>query len=371
MQDELKAALADVLKTTEGFGERLEQVKSESATTRHMLIEVAQKYSRGGGGGDYTSASWGAQFVAADGLKHFAADASRPSRFRLDVTEVKTTLTGGDTSGGPLGDTARGPVALMARRPLRVRDLLPVVQISTNSVEWPAQTARPTAAATVAEGGAKPQSSAAFALRTANTQVIAHWLAASRQILDDAPQLRDVIDGELRYGLAITEEAQLLNGDGNSPNLHGLIPQATAFADPLAGDVTDPNEIDRIGSAILQAALADYPATGIVLHPSDWQKMRLLKDADGLYVLGQPGIEVEPRLFGLPVVATKAIAAGSFLVGDFASAATIYDRWTPRVEISTEHSDFFTRNLVAILAEQRIALAVRHPGALITGTFGA
>ncbi|TCM73230.1 phage major capsid protein [Rhodovulum steppense] len=249
---------------------------------------------------------------------------------------------------------------VMPKCPVKKGASSPVVQVSSNSVEWPSMTARPDAAATVAEGAAKPQSTMAMQLRTTPTQVIAHWVAASRQVLDDAPQLRDLIDTELRYGLALVEETQLLSGDGTSPNLHGLIPQATAFNDPLTGQIASPNQIDRIGSAILQSALADFPPTGIVLHPSDWQRMRMLKDGEGRYILGAPGAEVDPVLFGLPVVATKAIAAGSFLVGNFQEAATLYDRWAPRVEISTEHADFFVRNLVAILAEQRIAVAVRR-----------
>lgn len=347
---------------------QLKSVRDDVGGLRASMMEIEQKGARGGGYEPHAR-TWGEQFTAAEGLKQFAGEASRPSRFRLDVMEAKSTLTTGATSGGPVGNDDRGPLATMARRPLRVRDLLPVVQISSNLVEWPIQTARPSAAAMVAEGNAKPQSAIAFEMKTTPTQVIAHWLAASRQVLEDAPQLRDIIDGELRYGLALVEEAQLLSGNGTAPNLHGLIPQATAFADPIAGSVTGPNQIDRIGSAILQAALANYPATGIVLHPSDWQVMRMIKDQDGRYILGAPGSEVEPRLFGLPVVATQAIAAGTFLLGDFTAAATLYDRWLPRVEVSTEHDDFFVRNLVAILAEQRIALAVRHPGALITGTF--
>ena len=184
-------------------------------------------------------------------------------------------------------------------------------------------------------------------------------------------ELRDLIDTELRYGLALVEETQLLLGDGVSPNLHGLIPQASAFVDPLALQATETNRIDRIGCAILQSALADHPPTGIVMHPSEWQLIRMLKDVQGRYILGAPGAEVDPVLFGLPVVATKAIAAGSFLVGNFAEAATLYDRWAPRVEISTDHADFFVRNLVAVLAEQRIALAVRKPAALVHGSFPA
>ena len=88
--------------------------------------------------------------------------------------------------------------------------------------------------------------------------------------------------------------------------------------------------------------------------------MRLLKDADGKYILGDPGANVPAVLFGLPVVATQAMTVDKFLVG----------RWSPWVEVSTEHADFFTRNLVAILAEERIALAVRNAGALTFVDFG-
>lgn len=86
-----------------------------------------------------------------------------------------------------------------------------------------------------------------------------------------------MIDSELRYGLALAEEAQLLFGDGTGANLTGLVPAATAFADPLSQ--SNPNMIDLIGSAILQVALADHMPDGIIMHPSDWMRMRLAKDA--------------------------------------------------------------------------------------------
>jgi HK97 family phage major capsid protein len=99
-------------------------------------------------------------------------------------------------------------------------------------------------------------------------------------------------------------------------------------------------------------------------------RMRLLKDGDGKYILGDPAANVPSVLFGLPVVPTQAMTIDKFLVGNFQRAATLYDRWTPRVEVSTEHADFFTRNLVAILAEERIALANKNPAALTYGDFG-
>ena len=351
------------------FGEHTDEVHRQLKATAQkvdgldaMLREVEQKASRTGPV-EQRAESWGEQFTQQAELKFFAENHSRPGRFRMDVKAI----TNGTTSGGALGTNYRDQNVLLARRRMTIRDLLPVVQISSNLAEYVRQTARPTAAATVAEGAVKPESQMTLAMVTTPTQVIAHWIAASRQVLEDVPQLRDLIDGELRYGLAEREEMQILAGDGTGTNLLGLIPQATAFVDPLL--LAGPNRIDTLGAAILQNALADFPADGIVLHPSDWMRMRMLKDTDGKYLLGAPGAAVEPVLFGLPVVETKAMTAGTFMVGNFQSAATIYDRWQPRVEISTEHADFFTSNKVAILAEERLALAVKNAKALTYGTF--
>lgn len=349
--------------------ERIQSIEQKNSDLNAEMHDIAQRLSsrRGYTASDMDGASdtWGEQFVNGTGLKSFADDRSRPARYRM---EVKATITTGMESGGALSRPSRDPnITALARRMPTIRDLLAVVEVGGNSVEFVSQTERPGSAGPVVEGAQKPESAMALLLRTVQTQVIAHWIPASRQILDDAPQLRDLIDTELRAGLQEAEEFQILRGNGVSPNLSGLIPQATAYVDPL--EMEQPTLIDTIATAILQNSLANEPADGVVLHPSDFMAMRLLKDADGHYILGAPGNEVEPRLFGLPVVQTTAMIKGEFLVGRFKAAATIYDRWLPTVTVSTEHADFFTRNMVAILAEERLALAVKKPQALTYGTF--
>lgn len=331
------------------------------------LSEIEKKTARAEGffGGASAPESWGQQFTQHTGLKGFADEHTRASRFRL---QMKTTITGADTSAGALDVPARDATVAMPRRRLTIRNLLPVIRIGSNHVEFPRQNVRTNNAAAVAELATKPESALGFEMVTTNATVIAHWIPASRQILDDAPQLGGIIDSELRYGLALREESQVLYGDGLGANLTGMVPQATAYAAPFT--MSGSNMIDIVGLAILQSALADFPADGIVLHPSDWMRMRLLKDADGHYILGDPQTAVTPNLFGLPVVTTPEIALDKFLVGNFQQAATLYDRWEARVEVSTEHADFFTRNLVAILAEERIALAVKQAAALVYGDFG-
>lgn len=342
----------------------LENARVAEAVARDLEQKIATRahYARN----ESEPVTWGYQFAHAPELKHFAAETTRPGRFRM---EVKTLVDSSPTSGGPLAPATRDQANTMARRQPMVRDLLNVIQVETGSVEYPKQTVRTNNAATVAEGNQKPESAYAFTLETANVRTIAHWIPASRQILDDAPQLRGLIDSELLYGLALKEDAQLIAGDGTPPNLTGLIPAATAYAAPFTPTGTV-NEIDKLGLAILQTTLANETPTGIIVHPSDWMRMRLLKDANDKYILGDPGANVPTVLFGLPVVPTAAMPIDTFLVGNFPRAATLYDRWNPRLEVSTEHADFFTRNLVAILAEERIGLAIKNPEALTYGDFG-
>ena len=166
---------------------------------------------------------------------------------------------------------------------------------------------------------------------------------------------------------SIVVAQQILNGDNTGQNLFGIIPQATGYAAP-AGLVGTTN-IDQIRLAMLQAALAEYPATGHVLNPIDWAIIETMKDDVGRYIIGNPQGTATPTLWGLPVVQTQAISVDKFLTGAFKLGAQLFDRWDARVEAGYENDDF-TKNLVTILAEERLALAVYRPEAFIYGDFG-
>ncbi|WP_018262367.1 phage major capsid protein [Methylobacterium sp. WSM2598] len=365
--DAVIRAIEDNNRAVDARLKSVEQLTSGVAGISDQLTELEQKMARPRGLGTTAAPlSWGEEFTASPELKAFAQETSRPGRLRL---EMKTTITSATNSGGRLTTPTRDDVVTLPKRPLVVRDLLPVIPVSSGSVEYPKQTTRTNnAAIQAAEGDAKAESAYAFDIATTPIRTIAHWVPASRQILEDAPQLAGIIDSELRYGLAVREDAQLLSGDGTGSNILGLIPQATAYSAPFT--MTAPTMLDQVALAVLQCSLADFPPDGIVMHPSDWMRICLIKDAGGLYLIGAPGSNTPKTLWGLPVVTTTSIAADKFLVGAFQQAATLYDRWAPRVEVSTEHADFFTRNLVAVLAEERIGLAVKRPAALVYGDFG-
>ena len=236
-----------------------------------------------------------------------------------------------------------------------------------SSLEYVKETGFTNNAGMVSETVKKPESSLKFDLVSTNARVIAHFMKASRQILSDASQLASIIDNRLRYGLAYKEEQQLLNGDGTGQNLNGIIPQATAYTAPIT--VAGATSIDMIRLMALQAELAEYPSTGIVMHPSDWAWVEVLKDTTGRYIIGNPQGSISPTLWGLPVVTTKAMAVDKVLVGAFKLGAQVFDRWDARVEVGYVNDDF-TKNLVTILAEERLALAVYRPEAFIYGDFG-
>lgn len=310
------------------FGDHVSEVLTKLGATNEQLsgvkeqiAEMEQKAARGYGSGHSRSETLGETFTKgrADDLLRISSERGRTSmEIKAPITSATTDANG---SAGALAPTQRDTLLSMPRRRLTIRNLLNVVQVTSGSVEYPRQTGRVNNAGMVAEAAAKPQSDLKFDMKTTPIRTIAHWVKASKQILEDAPQLRDLIDGELRYGLSLVEENQLLNGDGTGQNLNGMIPQATAF-DPNVIFVPGSNEIDKVGMAILQASLTDIPPDGIVLHPSSWWKMRLTKNGDGEYVLGKPGDIVPPSLFGLPVVPTEAMNTDRFLVGAF-SAQTL------------------------------------------------
>lgn len=349
---------AEVLTKLGASNEQLQGLKAE-------LDELHQKAARRGDAGPYEPETMGKQFIDNPDLKGFADYRTRPSRFSM---EVKATVTTAINSAGAMASPYRDAPNNFPRRRLTVRSLLPTINVTTGTVEYAQQVTRTNNAAPVAEATAKPESAYAWELKDLPMRVIAHWVPASRQVLDDLPQLRGIIDTELMYGLQLKEEEQLLTGSGSGQNLSGLITNATAYAAPIT--ISSPTSIDLIGLAILQNALALYPADGVVVNSADWMFMRLLKNSQGDYILGSPSVDVTKVLFGLPVVDTPAMTIDKFLVGNFQAAATLYDRWSARVEVSTEHSDFFVKNMVAILCEERLGLAVKNPLALTYGDFG-
>ncbi|KLC04496.1 capsid protein [Xanthomonas perforans] len=368
-QDEIKAS-AKMAEDTRAKVDDLLLKQGELQANLQNAEQMIAKIEANGAGGDVQHQSYGQQFVGSDEFKSFAGKTT--PRGRVDMTfqaAITSLTTDADGSAGDLVQTTRVPgVIAPPDRRLTVRDLITPGRMDGNALEYVKETGFTNNAGMVAETAKKPESSLKFDMVSTTAKVIAHYMKASRQILSDASQLASYIDGRLRYGLAFKEEQQLLSGDGTGQNLLGIIPQASAYASPL--DIAGATIIDQVRLAMLQAQLAEFPASGIVMNPIDWARIELLKDTTGRYIIGNPQGTIGATLWNLPVVATAAIAEDKFLTGAFRLGAQVFDRWQARVEVATENEDDFVKNMVTILAEERLALAVYRPEAFIYGDFG-
>ena len=336
------------------------------------VADAEQRIAQGRGLGTFgppQTKSIGTRFVESEEFKSLQSAPSQSGRARTRF-ETKNISSATGSAGGTVIPDYRPEIIALPQRRMVVRDLLAPGQTNSNTVYYVQQTGRTNNAATVAENpsSAKPQSDYTFANKNAPVTTVAHWIKASRQIMDDAPALASTIDSELRYGLADVEERQLLFGDGTGTNLLGLVPQATAYVKPTGITVVNATMLDVLLLALAQAEQSLLPATGMVVNTIDWFSMIATKDSQNRYLGNGPFGNAQLRsIWDLPVVPTMAMPQGQFLVGSFGIAAQIFDRLEAEVLLSTEDVDNFEKNMITVRAEERLALVVKRPAALITG----
>ena len=283
----------------------------------------------------------------------------------------KTQIVNATGQNQPLVPSQRvGGIITPAELRLTIRDLIPAARTTSNLVEYASEATFTNSAAPQgggspgnAEGELKAESAMTFTLANAPVITLAHWIPASRQVLADASMLAGHISGRLTYGLKLEEEEEILTGTGAAGTLNGLVNQATAFS----YGVTNQTAIDTLLKSMLQVSLSNYETSGFVLHPTDWINIILLKDTTGRYLFADPQNMTDNRIWGKPVVATASMTLGRFLTGAFSLCAQIWDREDATVRVSENVNDHFIRNLVAVLAEERLALTVYRTSALVTG----
>ncbi len=282
-----------------------------------------------------------------------------------DQIEVKDITSDAASAGDGIWSFRDPEIVSDPYRPRMIRELIPTVPVNSNLIEWVQTNVRTNAADAVSETGLKPKSDLTYDRKETPVRKIAHYFKTSAEVLADFARLRGEINTEGFEMLRQVEEDQLMAGDGTGINLHGLIPQATAY-NPAATQAGD-QQVDVLRRAILQVRQSFYAATGLVLNPADWAAIELLKDTQDRYIFSNATSGAPTRLWGLPVSESDALPAGEFMAGAFRTAATIYDRMLATVYISTENEDDFIKNMVSIMFEERLALAVKRPLAFVHG----
>lgn len=308
----------------------------------------------------------GEALIATPGYKEWAGDTRRSGRnimasllalnFKTLFTTATATVTGYDRPAG---------IVTLGVQPPSVADLLAQGQTTQNTIRYLQEDTLTNAATTVAEGGTKPEAAFDTSEQDAAVRKIAVVAKVSDELFADFPAIRDYINERLPYMIRMTEDNQLLNGDGVAPNLRGIL--------QTSGILTQAKGADPVPDAVYKAMVkimsqGFFMPDGAVFNPLDWQDVKLLRTAAGEYIWGHPADAAPDRIWGLTVVLTTTIAENTALVGAFKLGAQVFYRQGITVEATNTNEDDFIKNKIAIRAEQREALAVYRPKAFCSVT---
>ena len=384
MSEELKQALAGLDAIDKRIGEMQDAMKRREASQQEVtkkvaelgevqlklsrqLLELQQKSQKAEG--DRVHASLGSYVTKSESYKTFLTS-------RRPVSVVYDTKADGDpilSSAGQLRPYRVPGIQALEQRELVIEDLFPHIPISENSVEYVKENSFTNNAAPVAEAAQKPASTLETETAQTPVQVVAHWTRITRQLADDAGALAAFINARMVYGVDLAVENQILSGNGTSPNLSGLMKTgnytAQEFTLAQIGGSTA-SLLDLLRMSFAKVNYWSYRTSAVLLNPMDWASLQGLKGSNGEYLLGSPADSfANSTVWGVRVVQTAAMDEGKFLAGDFARAATVYDRMQTVIDIASQNEDDFIKNLYTIRAERRLALAVERTKAMIGGTF--
>ena len=288
-----------------------------------------------------------------------------------NISSLKATLT---TATSTLTSFERPPgLFALGQQRLTIADLIPTGMTNVNTIRYAKEDTYTNAATTVTEGSAKPEASWDVSEVDAAVRKVAVWTKITDEMYNDFPVIQSYIDSRLRFMVESEEEDQLLNGDGNAPNLRGILQTSGIQTQAQGGD--DP--LVAVHKAITKIrSVAFFEPDGIVMHPTDYEIARLEADANGQFygggpftgAYGQNGIPTQPGPWGLRPVVTTAIAAGTVLVGAFGLGAQIFRRQGVTISMTNTDQDDFIKNLITLRCEVRLALAVYRPLAFCTVT---
>lgn len=313
-------------------------------------------------------------FVRSAALEHFRSN-GKQGKFAV---EHRAAPAGTVTTGTQPQQNTRVPGIIPNNPdfPLLVASLLDRQTSDGTTLEYMRDTSGPQStwnkAAVVAEGADKPKTGPfTFDLITTTLKTVAHWVPITRQAADDNGQLMGYINGRLTYGLEYKMDREILTGNGTTEMQGILTTSGIGTYQPGVGS-TDVKLI-TVRKAKTQGELALYPPTAVVMNPMDWQDIELDEDDNGQFRVianvTDPGAPT--RLWGLTVVTTVAMTAGTALLGGFRTGATLWERQGITILMTDSHADFFTANTLVILAERRANVAVHTPQAFVKITFAA
>jgi HK97 family phage major capsid protein len=345
---------ADTKAAIDGLGIKQRELADEILQLKQRGIEMP--------GQAKLEEGWGEQFCKSDAYKAFAGGNNQKARF-----EVKNTLVGADANVAP----DRKPGIVPGASPiLTLESLIPALPTSSNAIEFTKEASFTNSAAEASDGSARAESAFTWSLVNMPVSTVGHWIKISRQLATDNAALAAYVSTRMRYGVNRRVETQLAVGDAIAPNISGIFKAgnytAHGYLSGALGSVLA--KFVLIRKVIGDLKVAGYAADAILLNPADFATMEteLITTAAGQVRFNVNAAGV-PTLFGLPIVESVGVVADTFVVGAFMQAGTIHNREGVVVELSDSDSDNFTKSLVTIRAERRLALAIEVPAAIRGG----
>jgi|TARA_R100001198_G_scaffold23667_1_gene12262 HK97 family phage major capsid protein len=299
------------------------------------------------------------------------------SRGNASIEMKADVLISSDFAGASSSRDATGVLRVdgIKRDPSNVTNMMgiiPVGNTDSNVIRYVKESAYTDNAANVAEGSAPTDSEFQLTAEDAVVQKTSAVMTISQEMLDDTPGLSSYLSQRLPAKINTVIDDQLIGGSGSSPNLLGLMNGGTTFAaGGFANAIESAQELDVLYVAMNQLALSNYAANGIVLNPTDFHKIALLKDTTNEYLRGNSLVSADGffRINGVPVYMNNKMAAGNFVVADFSQASQVWQREGLRVDFGYEDSDNFSKYLVSVRGIARIAHSIYLPTGIVKGAF--
>ena len=342
----------------EDIGSNLGQMEGdlERPTARHA--DPSQSYAR-------QRHPIGDLIVAHEGFQDYVENrTSKP--FTLEnygLRQIKATLFQTSAGWDP-EDFRTGRLVDEVTRPIQILDIIPVGQTGNSTVLYMEETTHTNAAAERAEGAAYAESTFVIAQQSSEVRSIGVMVPTTDEQLEDVPAAQSYLNQRLTFGLRQRLDNQVIQGNGTAPNLEGVL-NVTGIQTVAKGTDPVPDAIYKALTAVRVTGRA-FPSH-VLLHQNDWQSIRLLKTADGIYIWGSPADAGPERIWGLPVVQSDVLTENTGIVGDFPNFSMLFERRGVDVQVGYINAQF-GEGEKTIRADLRVAFVVYRGAAFCTVT---
>ena len=343
--------------------------KFESAQKRMDSIEMESKKTLAGITPKNFRTALEAE-IKSGALERIKNGTANAARFEVKSSDMTMSNT---FTGVVAAETVIPEIKFDPARAVHIRSLIPNGSTDAQTIRFVKESAYTANGAATAQGSALGQSDFDFTATSVNVEKIGTFMNLTDEMLQDTPQLASYLSARVPSKVLSIEDNEIMSGDGSSPNLSGLLTDSLAFTTSSGGQfyqsVESANEYDVLIAALNQLSLLNYTADTILLNPTDFHKIVLLKSTANEYLKNQVIQGIQPALMGVPITINTAVPAGKFLVGQLSVATQLWIRDGLGLEFSRDNAQNFEKNLVTVRAQERVCLTNYQPNAMINGTF--